>query len=79
MQPCKIGFARHSALTHEPCRAGLGRRNTITKESSGQGRPTCYIPTRCPNGLVNGTAAENLDRGDPETAIEAGTTVIESA
>ena len=38
-----------------------------------------YIPTRYPNGLASGTAAENFDREDFDTAIDAATKVIESA
>ena len=38
-----------------------------------------YIATRYPNGLPSGTAGENFDQQDFETAIEAATEVIESA
>ena len=36
-----------------------------------------YIPTRYPNGLVDGTAAENFDRRDAEEAIQAVDEIIQ--
>lgn len=38
-----------------------------------------HIPTRYPNSLASGTAAENFDREDFQTAIDAATKVIEAA
>jgi len=38
-----------------------------------------YIPTRYPNGLASGTAAENFDDEDFQMAVDAATEVIESA
>ena len=38
-----------------------------------------YIPTRYPNGLASGTAAENFDHQDFDIAINAATKAIEFA